>query len=626
MTTAYTSLLGLALPVTGELSGTWGDTVNNSITSLVDTAVAGTTNVSADSNVTLTTTTGASNQARQAILLFSGARTAIRTVTAPAQSKIYTVINATTGGFAVTLVGAGPTTGVTIVAGESAVCAWNGSDFVKVSNAGGSSSFVDLTVSGNLTLSGGTANGVLYLNGSKVATSGSGLIFNGTNLGVGVSPTQAFTNSRAIQLGNGGLIEGRSNDSTTFSLASNAYLSSGGDWTYSSNNRASLFALTNGSYSFGIAAAGTGTITFTQAMTLNASGQLGIGTTNPATNLHIGTGSGTGLGVLLSRGAATNFYEAYDGTKTFIGGVDNTQSFAKVGTLSGHDLAVITGNSAKIYCVDSTGKVGIATTSPTEQLHVAGALRVTGTQTTAGTGVYLDYSSGIGNVNVYGPDTSTQGIWRVYTATSNGGTGSEKLRINNNGRFLFGRTSTRSGELSSFTGSPDDAGWTIEAINTRSSGNLNGVISYFPNSSPNNTTSSFFQGVDSAAPRFEARSNGGIANYSANNVNLSDRREKTNFAPAKSYLDVICAIPVQTFNYIDQNLEEDGGLTLGVVAQDVQAVAPELVAESNWGTKDEPKMRLSIYQTDLQYALMKCIQEQQAIIESLKARLDAANL
>ena len=40
MTTAYTSLLGLALPVQGELQGTWGDTVNNSITSLLDTAVA----------------------------------------------------------------------------------------------------------------------------------------------------------------------------------------------------------------------------------------------------------------------------------------------------------------------------------------------------------------------------------------------------------------------------------------------------------------------------------------------------------------------------------------------------------------------------------------------------------
>jgi hypothetical protein len=126
--------------------------------------------------------------------------------------------------------------------------------------------------------------------------------------------------------------------------------------------------------------------------------------------------------------------------------------------------------------------------------------------------------------------------------------------------------------------------------------------------------------------RVNITTNGGIANFQANDSNLSDRREKTNFAPAGLYLDKICAIPVQTFNYIDQNMEDDGGLTLGVVAQDVQAVAPELITESNWGTEEEPKMRLSIYQTDLQYALMKCIQEQQAIIESLKARLDAANL
>jgi hypothetical protein len=130
MTTAYTSLLGLALPVTGELSGTWGDVVNTSITGLLDSAVAGATTLSTDGDVTLSTTTGAANQARQAILLCTGARTAQRTITAPAQSKVYVVINATTGGYAVKLVGSGPTTGVTIPAGTSAIVAWNGSDFV----------------------------------------------------------------------------------------------------------------------------------------------------------------------------------------------------------------------------------------------------------------------------------------------------------------------------------------------------------------------------------------------------------------------------------------------------------------------------------------------------------------
>jgi DNA-directed RNA polymerase subunit L len=46
--------------------------------------------------------------------------------------------------------------------------------------------------------------------------------------------------------------------------------------------------------------------------------------------------------------------------------------------------------------------------------------------------------------------------------------------------------------------------------------------------------------------------------------------------------------------------------------------------ESNWANKNEPeKMRLSIYQTDLQYALMKCIQEQQTLINNLTTRLNA---
>jgi DNA-directed RNA polymerase subunit L len=42
--------------------------------------------------------------------------------------------------------------------------------------------------------------------------------------------------------------------------------------------------------------------------------------------------------------------------------------------------------------------------------------------------------------------------------------------------------------------------------------------------------------------------------------------------------------------------------------------------ESNWGTEENPKMRLSIYQTDLQYALMKAIQELKAELDTVKAQ------
>jgi hypothetical protein len=129
--TNFSPLLGLALPTTGDLSGTWGAVVNTSITDLIDSAVAGTTTLSADADVTLSTTNGAANQAREAIILWTASNGATtRNITAPAQSKTYIVINAGTG--SVVIRGSGPTTGVTIPSGARAMVAWNGSDFVKI--------------------------------------------------------------------------------------------------------------------------------------------------------------------------------------------------------------------------------------------------------------------------------------------------------------------------------------------------------------------------------------------------------------------------------------------------------------------------------------------------------------
>jgi len=132
--TNFTPLLGLALPTTGDLSGTWGATVNTAITDLLDDAVAGTVSLTTDANTTLTTTNGADNQARNAIILCTGARTAIRTITAPAQSKLYVIINATSGGYGVKIVGAGPTTGITVLAGTQTMVGWNGTDFVVIAS------------------------------------------------------------------------------------------------------------------------------------------------------------------------------------------------------------------------------------------------------------------------------------------------------------------------------------------------------------------------------------------------------------------------------------------------------------------------------------------------------------
>jgi hypothetical protein len=203
----------------------------------------------------------------------------------------------------------------------------------------------------------------------------------------------------------------------------------------------------------------------------------------------------------------------------------------------------------------------------------------------------------------------------LFATKNSGGTIAERARIDQSGNFLVGITSELGARFNASSGTRAWAGWFQQVNNAGNSV----VMTEYSTGAPNNSTDYFGLFRDTGGQRIQLRSNGGIGNFSANDVNLSDRREKANFAPAKSYLDVICAIPVQTFNYIDQNMEEDPGLTLGVVAQDVQAVAPELVMESNWGSKDDPKMRLSIYQTDLQYALMKCIQELKAEFDAYKA-------
>ena len=99
MTTQYTSILKLALPVQGELSGTWGDVVNDNITSMVEQAIAGRAVINSWSgnSHTLTTANGTTSESRCAMLEFTdtGAQlSGAGTVVCPALSKIYIAKNA----------------------------------------------------------------------------------------------------------------------------------------------------------------------------------------------------------------------------------------------------------------------------------------------------------------------------------------------------------------------------------------------------------------------------------------------------------------------------------------------------------------------------------------------------
>jgi hypothetical protein len=192
---ANTSLIGLNLPVTGTLSGQWGDTVNNAISQIIDVAVAGTQTISADADITLTLTTGTyastgltANSSQYAVLLWTAGGTVTRTITVPAQSKTYVVINNTTSSQSI-LVKAATGTGVTVVAGTRAIVAWDGTNFVNVGggSAAGSNTQVQFNSSGAF---GASSN--LTWNGTTLTSTGFGGPLNGT-VGATTPATGAFT-------------------------------------------------------------------------------------------------------------------------------------------------------------------------------------------------------------------------------------------------------------------------------------------------------------------------------------------------------------------------------------------------------------------------------------------------
>jgi len=199
---ADTALLDLVTPTQGDLTGTWGNVVNNGITEYVDIAIAGTTTFNGDGAVTLVNTIGnasatniVSTSAQYAIVRVTGTLTTPKIITfgsagAAPYSKMYLVDNAATGDI-VTFKAYGQT-GVSVAVGEKCFVYYNGTDIVKATSStadgvttfsAGTTGFTPSTAtSGAVTLAGtlATANGGTNLTsftsgGAVYATSTSAL-------------------------------------------------------------------------------------------------------------------------------------------------------------------------------------------------------------------------------------------------------------------------------------------------------------------------------------------------------------------------------------------------------------------------------------------------------------------
>ena len=104
MASSYSPNLALELPATGDQSGTWGNTTNTNLGTLIEQAISGyqTQAITDGADTTITIPNGASGVARNMYLELTGALTATRNLIVPANKKLYFIYNNTSGGFSVT--------------------------------------------------------------------------------------------------------------------------------------------------------------------------------------------------------------------------------------------------------------------------------------------------------------------------------------------------------------------------------------------------------------------------------------------------------------------------------------------------------------------------------------------
>jgi hypothetical protein len=405
--------------------------------------------------------------------------------------------------------------------------------------------------------------------------------------------------------------------------------------------------------------AATGAVTLTGALNgtsasftgdvnlATSSGNVGIGTASPSTKLQVQDGfistyhpvnlNGAGYGI--------QFFTNGGGSKNTIADIGINQD----GTTRKGDITFNTSNGGaptERMRITSSGNVGIGTASPNLSGGASGStiltvsasasarnavLELNGTRTNSTdiSGYVRFFNNGaatpLADIRAIRGSSDTSGDLAFTTADT------ERMRITSGGYLKASSNGVYN----------DSAGIYHEMRQTGSSQNIvvfrnggsdpYGLDVGYPSSSPNNTVNNFIYCFDSTAQRFSVRSNGGIANYATNNVVLSDERLKKDIAPLESYWDKFKAIEIVKYKYIDQTHDD---FNIGVIAQQVEAIAPEFVDIDGWDTNpkfdeegneilSEEEPLKSVYASDLHHATIKVLQEAMAKIEKLETEIDS---
>jgi len=309
-----------------------------------------------------------------------------------------------------------------------------------------------------------------------------------------------------------------------------------------------------------------------------------------------------------SRGNVLRVYNSNTGANIFAGielggaGTANDGLAGLNAVVTGSGSAALTfytrdgGTFAERLRVAANGNVGIGTSSPTQILDVNGPRVRMGD----GGGFELNFNA-------------TFAAFQISSA--------ERIRITNLGYTKMSNSAT----YTNING-PYHEMWNNynnqEIFILRHAGTAPfGLTMQYSAASPNGASNWFMYCEDSSAQRFSVRSNGGVYNYSANNVNLSDISTKKDIILCESYWDKFKAIEIVKFKYIDQTHND---YNIGVIAQQVEQIAPEFIDIENWAKpNEEEKILKAVYTEDLHHATIKVLQEAMAKIEELEAKVSA---
>ena len=344
--------------------------------------------------------------------------------------------------------------------------------------------------------------------------------------------------------------------------------------------------------------------------------RLEIASTGAATFSNSVTAQNDGAFYRLKRTSGTDLGYITDSTTWGASGTD----FA-IGASSANMVFYTNNSVVERMRITSGGQVGIGTSAPGNYYSTKLVVAVGGEDgiTIAGSGNnFLMFADGQTGLDRY------RGFIH-YSHDSNflafGSDATERMRITSGGNVLINRSSL-SGDAGGalFQLSQSNANWIHYVENTASSGAVYGSYINFKNQAPNNTASFFTYFGDSSTARFYVYANGGIANYQANNSNLSDERTKKDIIPLESYWDKFKAIEIVKFKYKDQTHDD---FNIGVIAQQVESVAPEFIDVDGWGETPEDGVPLkSVYTADLHHATIKVLQECMSKIEEQQAQIE----